>query len=87
MRGPRTPFSLERERTFVTPPEVNPERQAQLDGAMEDCRGATFIIAQHIRPPFHTIFAVVPLCLTHFYVDRRYILKILAGNKKCMHRV
>jgi len=42
LRGPRTPFSPERERTtFVTPPEVNPERHAQLAGAMEERRGAT----------------------------------------------
>ena len=41
MRGPRTPFSPERERTIVTPPEVNPERHAQLAGAMEERRGAT----------------------------------------------
>ena len=43
MRGPRTPFSPERERTFVTPPEVNPERHAQLAGAMDERRGATDI--------------------------------------------
>jgi len=36
MRGPRTPFSPEKERTFVTPPEVNPERHAQL--AIEEMR-------------------------------------------------
>jgi len=40
MRGPRTPFSPERERTFVTPPEMNLERHAQLAGAMEERRGA-----------------------------------------------
>jgi len=42
-RGPRTPFtafSPERERAFVTPPEVNPERLAQLAGAMEERLGA-----------------------------------------------
>ena len=49
MRGPRTPFSPERERTFVTPPEVNPERHAQLAGAMDERRGATvqIIRAEH----------------------------------------
>ena len=44
MRGPRTPFSPERERTFVTPPEVNPERHAQLAGAMDERRGATEVV-------------------------------------------
>jgi len=41
MRGPRTPFSPERERTFVTPPKVNPERHSQLAGAMDERQGAT----------------------------------------------
>ena len=48
MRGPRTPFSPEREHTFVSPPEVNPERHAQLAGAMEERRGATIAFAKEV---------------------------------------
>ena len=43
-RGPMIPFSPERERTFVTPPDVNPERHAQLAGAVEEKREAILLL-------------------------------------------
>ena len=58
MRGPRTPFSPERERTFVTPPEVNPERHAQLAGAMDERRGATY------KPTNSTVCnSIIQMCI------------------------
>jgi len=61
MRGPRTPFSPERERTFVTPPDVNPKRHAHLDGAMEERPDVT----QHLDEEY--CLTEISMCAEHLH--------------------